>query len=98
MLLAAVAVMLTMSTAVFGETGMKAVSCAADDINGNLETISSCKDAVKPAVEKSNQNLLKELLQPDTSLLAELERKEDPPVIDENRPAMPRTAVMEPAP
>jgi hypothetical protein len=98
MLLAAVAVMLTMTTAVIGEAGVEATSCAAVDINGNLEKHSSCKDAVKPADEKSSQSLIKELLQPDTSLLAELEKKEDQPIIAENSPAIPREDVMEPAP
>jgi hypothetical protein len=98
LLLLAVALLLTMTTAIAGETGNKATSCAVVDINENLEAISSCKDAVKPADEKSNQNLIKELLQPDTSLLAELERKDVLPVIDVNRPAILQTEIMEPAP
>jgi hypothetical protein len=81
---------MTMTTALAKETGTKTTSCAQLDTKDSLETASSCKDTVKPVEDQKNLDLLNELLQPDSSLLAELARKADQPADEERTPELPR--------
>jgi hypothetical protein len=90
LLLLAVAFLLTMTTALAKETGKKTTSCVPLDIKDSLETVSSCKETAKPVVDQKNLDLLNELLQPDSSLLAELAGKADQPANEERTPELPR--------
>jgi hypothetical protein len=75
-ILAAVS-MMPLSTAFAQDSRVQMASYVSEDASENFEMIMARMDAVNPGVEKNDADLLKDLLQPDTSTQEDLTVKED---------------------
>lgn len=76
LLLLAVAFLMTITTALAKETVKKKKTRAPLGTREHSGNVRSCNANARPAVVNKNLDLLGELVKPDTSLLAELERTE----------------------
>jgi hypothetical protein len=75
-ILAAVS-MMPLSTAFAQDSRVQMASYVSEDASENFEMLMARMGAVNPGVEKNDADLLKDLLQPDTSTQEDLTGKED---------------------